>query len=400
MAMSENRQILLVIDSTNPHQRKIAQGVATYAHQKGNWTFHIVQDSLENLPYLIQDPLQISPNLRAWHVDGSIAYFHSKKTAMAVQRMEIPVVAIEPECGWRDPKWAIPWFTTDNKAIGRLVAQDLVERGLTQLAFCGIPRTDVTGWSADRQTAFEQYAREAGIPCSVFLGDSSEDDKPDKLSKKLAAWLKSLDKPVGLMASYDVRARHLLMTCRSLGLLVPEDVAIVGVDNDELMCELSNPPLSSVEQGSRRIGFEAASLLDQLMAGRKSPQLRFTVEPEGIVARHSSDTLAIKDVEVAAALQFIRRHACEGIQVPDVVRTIAISRSAIESRFKAVTGRTIHTEIQRVQIERARQLVTATDLSLKQVATEVGFRYLQHMTTLFRLHVGQTPSEYRKRSRI
>jgi LacI family transcriptional regulator len=189
------------------------------------------------------------------------------------------------------------------------------------------------------------------------------------------------------------------MTCRRLDLLVPEDVAIIGVDNDELMCELTNPPLSSVEQGSRRIGFEAAALLDQLMAGQKPTQLRFTVEPEGIVARQSSDTLAIEDVEVAAALRFIRKNACEGIQVPDVVRSLAISRSAIEMRFKAVTGRTIHSEIQRVQIERARQLVTTTDLSLKQVAVEAGFRYLQHMTTLFRLHLGQTPSEYRKHSR-
>jgi LacI family transcriptional regulator len=400
MAMSKNRQILLVIDSTNPHQRKIAQGVATYAHEKGNWTFHVVQDSLENLPYLTQDPFESRHNIDAWRFDGSIAHFHSKKTAAIVQRLGIPVVAIEPECGWRDPKWQIPWFTTDNKAIGRLVAQDFVERGLNRLAFCGIPRTDVTGWSEDRQTAFEQYARDVGVPCSVFLGDSPEAAKSDKLSKRLAAWLESLEKPVGLMACYDVRARHVLMTCRSLGLLVPEDVAIIGVDNDELMCELTNPPLSSVEQGSRRIGYESAALLDQLMAGRKSPQLRFSVEPEGIVSRHSSDTLAIKDVEVAAALLFIRQHACEGIQVPDVVRTIAISRSALEMRFKAVAGRTIHTEIQRVQIERARQLITATDLPLKDVATEAGFRYLQHMTTLFRLHVGQTPSEYRKRSRV
>jgi LacI family transcriptional regulator len=232
------------------------------------------------------------------------------------------------------------------------------------------------------------------------MGGSLQGSKSNKLPKELAAWLKSLNKPVGLMACYDVRARHVLMTCRRLGLLVPEDVAIIGVDNDELMCELTNPPLSSVEQGSRRIGFEAAALLDRLMAGQKSPQKRFTVEPEGIVARQSSDILAIKDVEVAAALQFIRHHACKGIQVPDVVWTVAISRSAIESRFKAVTGRTIHAEIQRVQIERARQLVTATNLSLKQVAVEAGFRYLQHMTTLFRFHLGQTPGEYRKRSRI
>jgi LacI family transcriptional regulator len=398
--MPQSRQILLVIDSTNPHQRKIAQGAATYAHQKGNWTFHVVLDSFENLPYLVQDPLEGPPNLRTWRLDGSIAHFHSRKTALIVRRLGIPVVAIEPECGWRDPQWEIPWFATDNAAIGRLAAQDFVHRGLTRLAFCGIPRTDTTGWSEERQAAFEQSAREAGVPCSVFVVGNSQVANPARLSKNLAAWLKSLEKPVGLMACYDVRARHVLMTCRSLGLLVPEDVAIVGVDNDELMCELTNPPLSSIEQGSRRIGFEAAAMLDRLMAGQRSRPGKFTVEPEGIVARQSSDTLAIKDVEVAAALQFIRRHACRGIRVPDVVRAVALSRSALEMRFKTVTGRTLHSEIQRVQIERARQLATTTDLPLRQVAVESGFRYLQHMTTLFRLRLGQTPGEYRKRSRV
>ena len=179
---------------------------------------------------------------------------------------------------------------------------------------------------------------------------------------------------------------------------MPEDVAVIGVDNDELMCELTSPPLSSIEQGSRTIGFRAAALLDQLMAGRKAEQLKYVIQPEGVVTRRSSDALAVEDPDVAAALRFIREHACEGIQVQDVVRSVAISRSALAARFKAVTGRTIHAEIQRVQIDRARQLIVTTDLPLHHVAEQAGFNYVQHLITIFRRHTGVNPGEYRIQS--
>ena len=147
------------------------------------------------------------------------------------------------------------------------------------------------------------------------------------------------------------------------------------------------------------MGREAAALLDRLMAGEKPRQLKFVVDPEGIVSRQSSDAMMIEDSDVAQALRYIRQHAGEGIQVSDVVRTVAIARSTLETRFKAFTGRTIHAEIVRAQIERARQLLATTDLPLRQVAVAAGFRYRQHMTKVFGLQTGQTPGEYRKRSR-
>jgi LacI family transcriptional regulator len=397
--MSQNRQVTLVLDTTNPHHRRIVRGVGTYAHEKGNWDFHLVQDPLENLPYLRQDPLEDPPDLRSWRTDGMITTFHTKKIALKICSLKVPVVGVEAEYGCWDPDWQIPNFATDNDAIGRLGAEDLIERGLKSLAFCGIPHARLTGWSAQRQQAFQRCAEEAGIPCSVFVGGSSSDRKTAKLHQDLSAWLDSLDKPVGLMACYDVRARHVLTACRNLGLLVPEDVAVIGVDNDELMCELTNPPLSSIEQGSLTIGYQAAALLDQLMAGGTAPQLKSVVKPEGVVTRRSSDTLALDDADVAAAMRFIRQQACAGIQVDDVVQAVAVSRSSLESRFKAATGRTIHTQIQRVKVDRARQLLAATDLPLKKIAVEVGFRYVQHLITIFRRHAGCTPGDYRRRSR-
>jgi LacI family transcriptional regulator len=396
--MFSNRHIVLLLDTTNPHHRKVAQGVATYAHRRGNWSFDVVQEPCENLPYLMCDPLQSPITSGKWLADGIIAYCPGRKAAKAIHRLKVPIVGVELEYGWSDPDWRIPYFATDNDAIGRLGAEELIRRGLKHLAFCGIPPTRLTGWSERRQAAFKKCAREAGVPCSVFPITSTSHAKRT-LHEQLAEWLDSLAKPVGLMACYDVRARHVLTTCRKLGLLVPEDIAVIGVDNDELMCELTSPPLSSIEHGARRIGYEAAALLDRLMTGQKAERLRFVVQPEGIVTRRSSDALAIDDPDVAAAFRFIGAHACDGIHARDVVEAVAISRTALMSRFKAILGRTIHAEIQRVQIAHVRQLMAATDLPLNRVAMQTGFRYLQQMIAAFRRHTGQTPGEYRLRSR-
>jgi LacI family transcriptional regulator len=397
--MTSKRQIILVLDAASPYHRKISQGVATYAHEKCNWDFHVVQDPLENLPYLEQDPLETHIDLHSFHAHGIIAAFLSRRASSNVIALKLPTVGIEAEHGWADPSWKIPYFATDNEAIGRLAAEDFIKRGLRHLAYCGIPQTRFTAWSEMRQAAFVQRAAEAGLPCSVFTGESTRGGKRITLHKQLTTWLMSLEKPVGLMACYDVRARHILAACRNLGILVPEEVAVIGVDNDELMCELTSPPLSSIEHGARGIGYQAAMLLDQFMAGKKAPHLKHLVKPEGIVTRRSSDTLAIADAEVAAAVRFIQEKACAGIRVYDVVRSVVVARSALERRFKNVMGRTIHAEIQRLQVERARQLVAATNLPLKEVAREAGFAYIQYMTTVFRRHLGETPGEYRKRSR-
>jgi LacI family transcriptional regulator len=187
-----------------------------------------------------------------------------------------------------------------------------------------------------------------------------------------------------------------LEACRTLGVRVPEDVAVIGVDNDEMICDLTDPPLSSVEQGARQMGYRAAELLDRLMAGKKTSSLRCVIEPVGVVARRSTDILAVEDTAVAAAVRFVRERACRRIQISDVADEAGVSLSTLKSRFKAVVGRTIHAEIQRVRIERARQLIAETDLPLKQVAVRSGFQYVQYMTRLFVRYVGQTPAKYRR----
>jgi LacI family transcriptional regulator len=349
------------------------------------------------LTYLAQDPLACAVRLHdVRHLDGIIANIHSVRRVLSLRGLNVPLVGVDCDPALCRPEWGIPTVSTDNKTVGWIGAEHLIERGLKQLAFCGVPQSRFTApWCRDRQMGFMERAAQSGLRCSVFADGCVRGNA----LKRLLGWLQALPKPVGVMAGYDVRGRTVLEACRLLGLLVPEEVAVLGVDNDELMCELSNPPLSSVAQGAWALGYQAAGLLGRLMAGKCLPQLRHVVAPEGIVARRSSDTMAIDDADVAAALCFIRRQACTDIHVCDVTQAVAVSRSKLDVRFRAIIGRTMHAEIQRVRLARAQQLLTATDLPLKQVAATAGFKHVQYMTTIFRQHFGQTPAEHRLCSR-
>ena len=181
---------------------------------------------------------------------------------------------------------------------------------------------------------------------------------------------------------------------------MPEDIAVIGVDNDELMCELTEPPLTSIEQGARQVGYRAAELLDRLMSGKKASQLANFVPPERVVSRRSTDCLAIEDADVAAAVRYIRQHACEHIRMADILDAVGVSRSTLEARFKTTMGKTIRSEIQGTMIARAQQLIAGSDLPLKQVAIAAGFAHVQHLTNLFRQSLGQTPSEFRRMTRV
>jgi LacI family transcriptional regulator len=394
--MPKTREVALIVNAATTHDRKNIRGVVDYAERVGNWTL-----------YVEEDPLRQWPGLHNWRGDGIIADFYGRKPAGLAKGLKIPLVRIGGGPGWGDPALAGAYFETDNRAIARLAAEHLIERGFRALAFCGLSRSQIApwpkerpAWPEERAAAFQRQASEAGLPCSVYVDRRSTARRWADSQRELATWLASLEKPVGLMACNDARALHVLAACRNVGLRVPDEIAVIGVDNDEMLCELSNPPLSSVEQGTRRMGYQAAEMLDRLMSGGRAPQLKFVIPPDGVVTRRSTDALMIADANVAAAVHYIREHACDRIKVPNVVRAAKVSRSTLRTRFKAVTGRTIHAEIQRVQIEQARRLIATSSLTLKQIATRTGFRHVQYMTTLFRRYVGKTPAAYRRQWRF
>jgi LacI family transcriptional regulator len=214
----------------------------------------------------------------------------------------------------------------------------------------------------------------------------------------LADWLKSLKSPIGLLAASDARAREVLDACRLASLHVPEEIAVLGVNDDEMICEMANPPLSSVIHNARRIGYEAAAMLDQLMSGRKVAA-DIVVDPLGVHARQSSDLLAIEDPEVAKAVRFIRENACKGIRVDDVLDHVALSRRALEMRFRQWVGRPPHMEIRRVQLERVKELLVTSDYKLEKIAEVTGFSTAQYLAGLFHRVMKVTPGSWRRAGR-
>ncbi len=381
------RHVALIYDARLAYDLKVMAGVAAYLREGSTWSVYIEENALKD---------QRLPDLRSWEGDGVIADFDDPNVAKAVAQSGLPAVGFGSGYGWYAPESPIPYFFTNNEAIAKLAADHLLERGLRHLAYCGYPPSPINGWSEERERGFIKRVQERGLSCAVYHGPSVSGRKWPMVQRSLCAWLSSLPKPLGLMAANDNRGRQVLEACRNCSVRVPEDVAVIAVDNDDLLCQFASPPLSSIEQGAKRIGYEAAALLDRLMRGDKPKMRRFVVDPVQIVPRQSTDMLAVDDRKVAEAMAFISDHACEGIKVQQVVKAVAISRSGLEARFRTVLGRTIRCALRDAQLQRARKLIVGTDLPLKQIAAKTGFRSVQHMTSLFGKAFGHSPARYRK----
>jgi len=383
--MSGRREVALVIDPTKPYDRRIISGVASYVQTEApEWSIYVEEDAIGRLP-----------DLEAWAGDGILANFDNRRVARAVLKLGIPVVGIGGGYGYYKQDTGTPYVRTDNKAIAELGASHLMNLGFYHFAFCGEPPNRFNGWVQERRKAFQLYLTRAGYSCDIYTGRHIPARNWRQLQKGLQNWLTTLPTPIGVMACNDSRARHVLQACRERGLHVPEDVAIVGVDNDDIMCELSRPSLTSIEQGTRRIGYEAAATLNALMLGEQSQQ-RTTVQPEGLVSRQSTDILAIDDEDVAAALSFIREHACDPIRVKNVLERVNISRSAIESKFGELLGRTVHAEIRRVQLEYATRLLKTSNMPIKKIASEIGASSVQYFSAMIRHETGRSAGDIRR----
>jgi LacI family transcriptional regulator len=380
--VKNRRSVALLIETSNSYARGVLEGVVDYVRQHEGWSIYLPEQERGGSP-----PSWLS----RWKGDGIIARIETDQIARAMRRTGLPVVDVSAARHLPD----IPWVETDDESIARIAAEHLMERGFRNLAFCGDPGFN---WSIWRKQNFERTVREAGCECyiheSIPRTDASYSWNREK--RGLIKWLNRLPRPVGIMACYDIKAQKLLDVCRELDIAVPEEIAVIGVDNDHLLCDLADPPLSSVMCNTRRTGFEAASLLDRMMSGEKVGPESLLVKPLGIQARQSTDILAIEDPDVAAAVKFIRENATSGINVGDVLRQVPLSRRILENRFRKILGRTPHEEITRLRIGRIKRLLVETDLSLSEIAALTGFQHDEYMTVAFKKAVGMPPGQYRR----
>ena len=392
--MQATRKVILVVESSTAYGRGILRGVAKYSRLHGPWSINM-------------DPWEIYnkelPRMSGWQGEGIIARVSSEKVAERIMDSRLPAVTLASDSTkrlsvLRKDRWAvIPRVITNSKAIGRLAAEHLLDRGFRHFAFCGIP---YCSWSQKRKESFSDRIEQAGYECRLYSEPLLRRDRLwEKEQTSLARWLHSLPRPVGLMACNDERARYVVETARVIGLMIPEEVAVIGVDNDELLCDLSNPQLSSVAMNVEQAGYEAAALLARLMAGEKMAGQEIYVEPIRVVVRQSTNVLAIPNKEVAAAIRFIREHAKDIIRVDDVINAVSTSRRLMERHFQRILGRSILKEIQRVKVELAREILLKTEVSIADVARDSGFSNATHLGVIFKREIGLTPLAYRRRFR-
>lgn len=377
--------VALIIETASPYGRQILQGIARYQRAHGGWSVLLDEGEVHRL----QPNLQLDGDC-----DGMICRSRSATWPVALQKRGLAVVDLNDRYGYLE----VPRVGSDMLAIGRMAAQHLLDRGFRNLAFCGY--SDEL-WSMERLSGVDEAAQGRGQLCGVFNSpyETLRQRGWQEERSKICDWLQTLPRPLGIVACNDAYGYSILDACRVLNIAVPEEVAVVGVDNAETFCEFCDPPLSSVAPNTKRIGFEAALLLDRLMAGESPQNHNLLLAPKEVITRQSSDVLAIADPAIALALRFIREHACRNISVSDVLTHAPLSRSALERGFRHFLGHSPQEEIRQVRLKRIKYLLTETDWSLARIAEMTGFDYPNYMMVQFKRCFGQTPSQWREANR-
>ena len=394
--MAENRRrrrfalphVALIVETSTAYGRAILSGISQYVREYGPWTVYIEQRSL-------QDPAP--PWLERWNGDGIIARASTPQSARKLAKTGVPTVDLNDQVRGL----GLPQIHSDHAAIARLAADHLIDRGFRHFAYFGFP---IFEWSVRRQEAFTNHVLAAGhqfhegLPGRRVHWSHQQASWEDEI-EGVAQWVKRLPKPLGIMAGNDIRGIQMLDACRRAGVAVPEEVAVVGVDNEELVCLLAYPPLSSVVPDAYRVGYESAALLDRMMKGHPVTEMLRSIPPVSVATRQSSDVTAIANPCLASAMQFIRESACQGIGVDDVLAHLSVSRSVLQRLFRKELGQTILDAITATRMHRVKQLLAETDLSLNDIADRAGFSYVEYLSTSFRHHTGQSPSSYRRKFR-
>lgn len=378
--MARLPHVALLIETSRSYGRGVLIGVRRYLSEHGPWSVFLEPRDLES---------QAPPWLRGWKGQGILTRTGSAAVARRLRATSVPVVELRS----RRLLPGAPWIGVDNHALGNLVATHLLDRGFRRFGLLALSTED---FFRERCDNFVSTLRERGFSCPVLQAPSGAWEAQQRA---LVRWVRGLPRPAGIMACTDQLGFWLLDACARAGIAVPEEIAVVGVEDDEALCAMSRPPLSSVALPTERIGYEAARVLDRLMHGRSVPQRRMEIEPLGVVARQSSDIVAVDDARLASALRFIREHACEGIGVDEVLRAAPMSRSTLERGVRKALGRSPHDELLRVRLEGAKRLLAETDLKLSAVAQRSGFRHAQRLCERFRAAFGETAGRYRERAR-
>jgi LacI family transcriptional regulator len=382
--MARRARIALLIDTATAWGSGIIEGIAEYAHAHQDWQFMLGPRGKYDQSLLPA----------GWGGDGVIARITSQELADQLITLQIPAVNVS---WYRFGESTIPRCTCDERAVAALAAKYFLDLGFRQFAYCG---SSIRPNYVDRfGEAFVEILERRTYRCHRHVSNWHPDSimPPASEFERLSEWLRGLPKPIGLLAFDSVQARQVTEACEECGIQVPHEVAVLGGEHDVLNCTISKPQLSSIDQAPRRVGFAAAELLSRMIAGEPPPSEPILLAPDRIITRQSTDTVAVDDDLLATAVQFIKQHSHERIQVGDILAEVPISRRALEKGFRKWLGRSPAEELRRIRVDHAVQLLCDTSWSMPQIATAVGFLRPELLTRAFRRELRTTPSEFRKR---
>ncbi|TWU39125.1 Xylose operon regulatory protein [Novipirellula aureliae] len=381
--MSMSPRIILLLGAAREFDRGLLSGIARYASLHGPWTFY-----REPHGYFVRSTRTRFEELRAWKPDGAVC---PTSRLDLIRRLNVPAIVLD--VNQYDGKY--PGVQSEDDKAGQLAGEHLLSLGLEHFAFCGF---ESMRWSQQRGAAFRSTIAEAGHQVDVFQPAHRRAATWAKEEPLIQSWLESLPKPVGLFCANDDRSANILECCRALDYGVPEDIAVIGVDDDPYVCEIANPPLSSVSMASDRAGYEAAELLYKMILGKEKMSGQRIIAPaSGVVARQSTDIMMVRDADVRSALQYIRENVARPIQVRDVVKATRLSHRTLNDRFYRECGSSILKHLTAARVAHISKLLRGTSLPVWKIAQMVGFDSDHHFARYFRRATHFTPQEYRQK---
>jgi LacI family transcriptional regulator len=379
--IKRTKHVALLIETSREYGRGLLRGVTRFHREHAHWSTYFKPQGLGESP----------PDwLRTWKGDGILARIDDRRMADRVLATGLPVVDLRGAL----EGLGLPSIGVDNREVARMAVQHLLDRGLRHFAFCGV-HPGRNRFDDERCNRFRQHVEATGHSCNVFERWRHWANW-ERGQQEIADWLAELPKPVGVMTCHDDRGQQVLDACQRMGAHVPDEVAVIGVDNDPYLCNLTLPSMTSVDVNPERSGFEAASLLDRLMRGRKAPKQPIYFPPRHIVTRQSTDTIAVDDPDVSAVARFIRDHACEGIRIEAALAASSVSRSTLTRRFKSLLSRTPMAHLTHIRIETAKQLLLETDLTVATISERCGFTEPKYFVEAFHRVVREPPGRFRK----
>jgi LacI family transcriptional regulator len=384
----DHHRVALLIETSHEFGREVLRGIRDYEKALANhWAFYLQPDGMR----------QELPKIGAWPCTGVIARLFSGADERLLMTSGLPLVLLDPYTERLSKKYElaqVPYITTDTEAIVLMAFDHLQACGCRTFAF--VHSAADTVWSAARERAFTELVAARGCACHVY-GNQPASTPWEADMRQLGAWLARLPRGLGVFAAMDQRGRHVIEACRAAGLRVPEDLMVLSVDNDPLLCELCEPSLSSIALDAYRAGYEAAQTLHRLMGGQRvPPHTRILVKPTHVSRRQSTASGFDQDPVVAGARRFIfSRFADRRVQVADIAAHCGVSRRLLETRFAQSVGRTLLQELTEVRMERARTLLRDTDETVTEVAAASGFAGANYFTKSFRHRHGLAPLKYR-----